>query len=116
LPLRDSPDHRPRPTGDGAAALAVVALFGVGGAAAAPDVDGTSPSLLTFSDPSGDAANAPDLSKVAVAGDARTGMIAVSVTASAARLPGPDGTMRPWSSCWTPTAIRARVMADASTA
>ena len=85
-----------------AAAFAALALGLVGAAPAAPAAGVTPESRLTFSDPAADAAAAPDLKNVSVVGDARTGMLVVSVTASGARPASPDGLTR-WLQVWLDT-------------
>jgi hypothetical protein len=71
-----------------AATVAALALSGLAGAA------GTGPSTLTFNDPAGDAAGAPDITGVGVTGDATSGTITFTVTASALALPSADGSQR----------------------
>jgi hypothetical protein len=71
-----------------AATVAALALGGFAGAA------GTGPSTITFSDPSGDAAGAPDITNVAVTGDAASGTITFTATAAGLALPSADGSER----------------------
>jgi hypothetical protein len=85
-----------------AAAFAVLSLALVGGASAALDAEPTTVSRLTYSDPAGDASTAPDVTTVSVVGDARTGMISFSVTATGVRPASPDGMTR-WVSVWLDT-------------
>ena len=71
-----------------AASGMVLALSGLAGAA------GSAPSTLTFTDAAGDVAGAPDLTKVAVNGDASSGTITFQVTATGLALPSADGSNR----------------------
>jgi hypothetical protein len=77
-----------------AAALFAALALGLVAGASATAADEPSVSRLAFSDPAGDAAGAPDLTNVAVTGDARTGMLAFTVSASGTRAPSPDGLTR----------------------
>jgi hypothetical protein len=71
-----------------AVTVAALALSGLAGAA------GTGPSTLTFNDPAGDAAGAADITGVGVTGDAASGTIIFTVTASGLALPSADGSQR----------------------
>jgi hypothetical protein len=71
-----------------AATVAALALSGLAGAA------GSAPSTITFTDPSGDAAGTADITGVAVTGDAASGTMTFTVTASGLALPTADGSQR----------------------
>ena len=71
-----------------AAAIALLALSGLAGAA------GGGPSMLAFTDSAGDATGAPDMTKVAINGDAASGTITFGVTAAGLALPSADGSQR----------------------
>ena len=71
-------------------------VAGLGSSASAGRaVAAAGPSLLTFSDPAGDASSgAPDITKVVISGDMSTGMITFSVTATGLRPATTDGLVR----------------------
>jgi len=71
-----------------AVTVVALALGGLAGAA------GSGPSALAFTDPTGDNGGAPDITKVAVNGDATSGTLTFSITASGLALPAADGTAR----------------------
>lgn len=66
----------------------------LGGARAARGSLAGTPSLLSFADVAGDAAGAPDLTEVAINGDAATGTIAITVNAPGNVPAAPDGLVR----------------------
>ena len=62
--------------------LALILVFGQASTASVGSQAGAiTPSLLTFTDPTSDASKAPDITNVAVTGDASTGAISFAVTA-----------------------------------
>lgn len=67
------------------AALAVSALAGAAGAG---------PSTITITDATGDATGAPDVTHVGVSGDAASGTMTFTVTATGLALPAADGSQR----------------------
>lgn len=76
-------------------ALALTLVAGlVSGASAARGTAASGPSLLSFTDPAGDASGAPDITNVAINGDAGTGTITISVTATGFKPASPDGMTR----------------------
>lgn len=78
------------------AVFGLVLVAGLGGSASASRaVAAAGPSLLTFTDPAGDASSgAPDITKVTISGDESTGMITFSVTATGLRPVAGDGMWR----------------------
>ena len=70
------------------ALTAALALSTIAGAA------GTGPSTITFTDATGDATSAPDVTNVAVQGDATSGTITFAVTVTGLALPSADGSTR----------------------
>jgi len=71
-----------------AALTAALALTALAGAA------GTGGSTITFTDATGDSTTAPDITNVAVQGDATSGTISFVVTATGLALPSADGSTR----------------------
>jgi len=71
-----------------AALTAALALSTIAGAA------GTGPSTITFTDATGDATGAPDITNVAVQGDATSGTITFAATVTGLALPAADGSQR----------------------
>jgi hypothetical protein len=76
-------------------ALAMIVSTGfVSGASAQGEATLAAPSSLTFTDPAGDASSAPDITNVAISGDASTGVLTFTVTAPGLEPANPDGLMR----------------------
>jgi hypothetical protein len=71
-----------------AALTAALALSAIAGAA------GTGPSTITFADATGDSTSAPDITNVAVQGDAASGTITFAISATGLALPTADGSTR----------------------